>query len=275
MRLVQRALALDPGYLDADYSDTYFLRCVAIYRAPLELWPNVRRRLDAILARDDTHTAALNELGCYFLIFDHDWRAFDACHEREIAFSSGQSWHFTRAWWLRISGRLEEARKEQRLSEDPEPMDFGRFYMCSARWVHREYDSAIHVARRTLELFPGHADGYYWLAHCLVAKGDYAQGIAAIADSQAVHERQELTALLAVAHARQGNAPKPRRSSRSYSLTSDHGRTLTLTLSRGSTPRSARRNWPWTTCSRPSTIGVSNFSCRTGAACGRIGRGTG
>jgi TolB-like protein len=208
MRLVQRALALDPGYLDADYSDAYFLRCVAMDRAPVEVWPSVRRRVDAILERDDTHTDALNQLGGYLLFFDHDWRAFDACHEREIAWRSGRDWHFIRAWWLRISGRLEEARREQRLAEDPEPMDYARAFMCSSRWVHREYDAAIQVARRTLGLFPGNADGYYWLAHCLVAKGDYAQGIAAIADSQAVNERQELTALLAVAHARQGERAK-------------------------------------------------------------------
>ena len=49
MRLVQRALALDPGYVEADYSDTYFLRCVAMDRAPVELWPKVRGQLDAIL----------------------------------------------------------------------------------------------------------------------------------------------------------------------------------------------------------------------------------
>ncbi|MCZ7640254.1 MAG: hypothetical protein M5U12_31885 [Verrucomicrobia bacterium] len=208
MRLMQRALVADPGYVDADYMDVFFLRSVALDRAPAELWPNVRRRLDAVLTRDDTHTAALNELGGYFLFFERDWQAYDALHEREFALRSGRDYHMLQAFWLRISGRVEEARKEQRLSEDPEPMDFARFAMCSSRWAQREYESCIQVARRTLELFPGHADGYYWLAHCLVAKGDYAQGIAAIAESQAVQERQELTALLAVAHARQGERTK-------------------------------------------------------------------
>ena len=70
MRLVQPALALDPGYVEADYSDVYSLRCLAMDRAPVEVWPNVRRRIDAILARDDTHTAALNQLPGYFLFFE-------------------------------------------------------------------------------------------------------------------------------------------------------------------------------------------------------------
>jgi len=48
--LAQKALALDPLYLDADAYDAYMIRNLAQDRSPVDTWPDVGKRMDAILS---------------------------------------------------------------------------------------------------------------------------------------------------------------------------------------------------------------------------------
>ena len=86
-----------------------------------------------------------------------------------------------------------------------------RYTMSSARWAVRDYDGAIRAARRTLEIYPDNKSVGFWLAACLVAKGEYVQGLAAIREAQAVSNRQELTALEATAYALMGRKDEARK----------------------------------------------------------------
>lgn len=211
MQLAQKALSVDRNYLDADHFDAYMLRNLAQDRAPVEIYPVVLRRMNDILSKDDTHAGALDQTGCAWFL-SWDWATFDSFTERLLRSVSGQQEHFFRAFLLRERGRFREARIEQELTEHPEPTDTDiRFFMASSRWVERHYDEGVAVARRTLELYPDHAEGYFWLAHCLVAKGDYEQGIPAIQKAQEVWEKQELIALLGFAYARMNQTEEARK----------------------------------------------------------------
>jgi tetratricopeptide (TPR) repeat protein len=59
-------------------------------------------------------------------------------------------------------------------------------------------------------MYPGNAEGYQWLAHCLVANSNYVEGIEATYKAQEDWEKQEITALRAVAFAQMGQAEKAR-----------------------------------------------------------------
>jgi tetratricopeptide (TPR) repeat protein len=211
MRLTQRALRLDPLYVDADYCDMYMLRNVAQERLPAEAWPGIAQHCDRILNRDDTHARTLDQRSGYALIYQGDWQAFDALSDRCVQALSGSARHFFTGFFLRINGHFDEARIEQARSEDPEPTDLdSRYFMTASRWADHRYDEGIRAARRSLELHPRAFDVYLSLAHCQVAKGDYPEGLETIRAAQAIWNRQELTALLGFAYARMGQAAEAR-----------------------------------------------------------------
>ncbi len=210
-RLTQRALRLDPLYVDADYFDMYMLRNLAQERLPAEVWPSIAQRTDKILSQDDTHAQTLDQRSGHALAYQGDWEAFDALSDRCLQALSGTARHFYTGFYLRINGHFAEARIEQASSEDPEPTDLdSRYFMTASRWADRRYDEGIQVARRTLEMHPNAFDAYLCLAHCRVAKGDYSEGIETIRAAQAIWNRQELTALLGFAYARMGQPTKAR-----------------------------------------------------------------
>jgi len=210
-RLSQKALRLDPLYVDADYSDMYMLRNVAQERLPAEVWPSIAQHCDRILNRDDTHARTLDQRSGYALIYQGDWQAFDALSDRCVQALSGSARHFFTGFYLRINGHFDEARIEQARSEDPEPTDLdSRYFMTASRWADHRYDEGIRAARRSLELHPRAFDVYLSLAHCQVAKGDYTEGLETIRAAQAIWNRQELTALLGCAYAKMGQADKAR-----------------------------------------------------------------
>lgn len=212
MGLLQRALALDPGYLDADQFDAYCFRFTVQVRAPSEIWPAFARRMDAILARDDTHVGALEHRGGCALILRHDWDESEQFIARELQFTTGPFLHVVRGFWLRMRGRPQEGMTEQLKAEEPEPVDgILRYTMSSARWAVRDYDGAIRAAQRTLELYPDNKSVGFWVAVCLVAKGEYARGLEAIRQAQAFGKRQELTALEGSAHALMGRNDEARK----------------------------------------------------------------
>jgi len=208
-KLAQKAMKLDGRHLDADFYDLYMLRNLAQDRAPSDVWSDVQRGMLSILAEDDTYDAALDQLGGYVLFQERDWDRADELFERRLLYLSGLWQDWLRAYYYRIHGWTNEARFYQERSEHPEPANIDqRFFMTSSRWVERRYAEGAQVARRTLELYPGHAEGYFWLAHCLVANGDYTEGIEATFKAQEAWKKQEMTALRAVAHAKMGQPQK-------------------------------------------------------------------
>ncbi len=180
-------------------------------RAAHEVWPAVYRGMSSVLERDDTQPWALDQLGGYWLFYKRDWTAAYEISTRQFQFRTGQSKFFMQAFVYRLYGWFEEARKAQKMAEDPEPTGADiRYHTTASRWAERRYAEGAQLARRTLELNPGHAMGYYWLAHCLVADGEFGAGLEAIEKAQADSTRQEMTALKGYAYARMGQPEKAR-----------------------------------------------------------------
>jgi serine/threonine protein kinase/tetratricopeptide (TPR) repeat protein len=210
--LTQKALDLDPRYLGADGLDLYVVRNLALLdRAPSEAWSDVRRRGLQILSQDDTDANAWRLLGFYYLCNRRDWETADDFFNRQDRFNSEQIGHCVRACWYRAHGWFDEARVEQDQFEHVEPRFIDeRCMMAGARWCEGRYAEGVRVARRTVELCPGAADAYGCLAGCLIANGDYVEGIEATHKAQEVSMKQDMTALRGFAYARMGQPEKAR-----------------------------------------------------------------
>jgi tetratricopeptide (TPR) repeat protein len=210
-KLAQRAVDLDGRYLDAEFLDAYMVRCLDQDRAPSAVWPILQRLMLGLLGQDDTYAPALDQMGGIELFLRRDWEAGYVFWSRGLLYQPERERHFFRAFYARMHGWKTEARVEQERFEQPEPTDCDRrFFMASSRWVERRYTEGVQVAQRTLELYPGHAEGYFWLAHCLVANSNYLEGIEATVKAQEVWKKQEMTALRAVAYAKMGQPEKAR-----------------------------------------------------------------
>jgi len=209
--LAQKAMELDPRYLDADFWDAYMLRKFAQDRAPSDVWLDLRRRMASILDQDDTYAEALGQMGTYALCCERDWDGSYALNRRADLHRPKQYALYSRAVWYGFYGWFDKARVCQEQAERPEPTHINqRRAMACTRWADRRYAEGAQMARRTLELYPGHAEGYLWLAHCLVANGDYAEGIEATRKAQEVWKKQEMTALRAFAYTRMGQPENAR-----------------------------------------------------------------
>ncbi len=209
--LAQKAAEVDPLYLDAEVMMIYQIRNLSQDRSPVEVWPAVYIRSIKVLEKDDTLPGALDLLAGYLLLYKRDWIGGLEPYARELQSLSGCDRLFLRAFGYRTHGWFEEARIAQQKSEHPEPRGADqRFFMASSRWVERRYVEGVQIARRTLELYPAHAEGYFWLAHCLVANGEFEAGQEAIQKAQEVWKKQEMTALKGYAYARMGQSDKAR-----------------------------------------------------------------
>jgi len=213
MGLAHNAYKLDPRYLDARSHFMYMLRNEAQERYTPAAWGQIKDYADGILSLDDTHALALETRAGVSLILDQNWLDFEGFRDRTLAAHPDHLRPIYRALYLRIGGCWEEAWEEQQRAEDPLPeLPDYRWLMASARWAHGDYGGAIHWARHWLQTNPDFYDFHVVLAQSLVADGRCEEGIAAILNAQKIHrsQRQELTALLACAHARLGQTAKAR-----------------------------------------------------------------
>ena len=173
----------------------------------MQLWPDLHRRLTAILDQDDTHAGALDQMGGSTVFYLRDWAAADSFIIRMLQSSSEQNRLWLRAFYCRLHGWSNEARIYQEKSEHPEPANPLQWYlMVCSRWVERHYDEGIIINGRAMEKFPVGADNYLLFARCSVAKGDFLEGIQAIQKAQEYEKKQELIALRGYAYARMGQA---------------------------------------------------------------------
>lgn len=209
--LAQRALELDPGFLEADFLDVVIHRDLAWSKAPREQWPNVRARALRLLEQDESHAGALGQMGHYLLSFARDWDALPGNVGRELAATDPARRDLVAAKWFRTFGWLEEARVRQEQGERAGATDWvSLFHQAAARRVERRPAEAVAVARRLVALHPGVGWGSLALAHSLVAAGDFEAALAAIQPVAGTLQELELQALRAYALARLGRAPEAR-----------------------------------------------------------------
>ena len=113
--------------------------------------------------------------------FYYDWNWKQAEQEFQRAIELNPSYATTRQWYshyLRAMGRLPEALQEAEQAQLSDPLSLSINTTLAARYRDlREYDQAIEVLRRTLELDPNFAHGHELLASVYEQQGDLRAAI--------------------------------------------------------------------------------------------------
>ena len=119
------------------------------------------------------------ELGLIEFYYDWNWKQAEQEFQRAIELNP--SYATTRQWYshyLRAMGRLPEALQEAEQAQLSDPLSLSINTTLAARYRDlREYDQAIEVLRRTLELDPNFAHGHELLASVYEQQGDLRAAI--------------------------------------------------------------------------------------------------
>lgn len=211
MSCAQKALRLDPLYVDAMCLDQYMLRNVAMKRNPWEVWPDIKRRSELMLSLDDSHVGALLQLCSAQMVYDHDWAACSRTHAWLKRNCSAVKGAVLAAQLARAFGQFDKARAEEQVFEASGLTESWEFILAVyARWVDRQYDQALALLREGRQRYPENADLALYYVNCLIAKGEYSEAIATIENTPSIRVEVEMVAALACAHARLGQTAKAR-----------------------------------------------------------------
>ena len=131
------------------------------------------------LELDPTSAEGHAELGLIEFYYDWNWKQAEQEFQRAIELNP--SYATTHQWYshyLRAMGRLPEALQEAKQAQQSDPFSLSINTTLAARYRDlRQYDQAIEVVHRTLEMDPNFAPGHELLASVYEQKGDLRSAI--------------------------------------------------------------------------------------------------
>ncbi len=139
-----------------------------------------RAAVNRALELDPSSVEGHAEMGLIAFYYDWNWKRAE--QEFQRALKLNPSYATTHQWYshyLRAMGRLPEALQQAQLGQQSDPLSLSINTTLGARYRDlRQYDQAIAVERRTLELNPGFAAGHRILASVYEQQGDLQSAIA-------------------------------------------------------------------------------------------------
>ena len=177
LRYLDEALAKQPDYAEAvaGKAQMYAMKSVVGYASSRELMPKAKRLALRALALDEGVAEAQMALGVVLHHCDWDWPGAEREYRRAIEISPGLSDpHFHLAILLAQMGRSDEAisRAEQAVYKDPLGNHVNQT-LAQVLILARQFAAAVDQARRTLDMNPTFAGGYWQLAAANVCLGEY------------------------------------------------------------------------------------------------------
>jgi serine/threonine protein kinase len=203
LRQYNEALQLDPDYFGALAGKAQLLRNLAADRAPDDIWPEIKACGERMLQIDPT-----SSMGQYFLwatkfLFEWDWEGAEEIFQERRA--RHLDWPVMVAVYLRMVGRLDEARVEQEKVKGLDQRNVVvRQHTTSAAFVERDYRKTIELAREFQAVFPGSGYGWDWLFHAYYHLGQFEQALETIRQRRKVFDEPLSMALEACALAKMG-----------------------------------------------------------------------
>ncbi len=209
----QQAIADDPNYAIAyvGLADAY--KSLALPDAmqealpPHAAFPKAREAVTRALEVDDQLAEAHASLAHLKYLYDRDWygaeREFRRAIELNPNYASAHQWYAYQLLWM---GRLAEARDEIERAKDLDPLsltiDGTLALVLSSR---HQYDEAIELCRKPLEVAPDFAFAHYRLGQIYEFKGAYTEAIPELEKAMTLSGGSpRATAELSFAYARNG-----------------------------------------------------------------------
>lgn len=180
----QQAISRDPLYATAytGIADSYMSLGYFGYLPPHEVFPKAKAAAERALQIDGTLAEAHASLGWIKTVYGWDWKGAEESFQRGLSlnpqYASGHEWH---SLYLTMIGRFDEAIAEAKRAQELDPLSLiinsvagVVFYMA------RRYDDGIDLLNNTIEMDPGFALSYWFLAGNLLERGRWDEAIAAL-----------------------------------------------------------------------------------------------
>ncbi|HUH32375.1 MAG TPA: tetratricopeptide repeat protein, partial [Daejeonella sp.] len=182
IRLFEKALEKDPDYALAwtGLADTYSLMGEYTNISRRDLHPKQMAAVNRALEIDPDLGEAHISLATSLMLNDWDWvnseKEFKVGLDLNPNYATGRHWY---AEWLLFTGNLSEAVNEISKAVDLDPVSPG---ILKDKGIHlyytRQYEPAIEVGLKTVDLYPDFAPTYRLLSLCYQAKGMIEEAIA-------------------------------------------------------------------------------------------------
>lgn len=176
----QDAIAKDPAFAAAYAGLAGSYSLLGSNALPPEVArERARAAASKALELDPTSAEGHGELGLIEFYYDWNWKRAEQEFQRAIELNP--SYATTHQWYshyLRAMGRLPEALEEAKQAQQSDPLSLSINTTLAARYRDlRQYDQAIEVLQRTLELDPNFAHGHELLASVYEQQGDLRSAI--------------------------------------------------------------------------------------------------
>ena len=182
IRFFEKALEKDPNYALAwaGLADTYSLMGEYTNISRRELFPKQVAAVNKALEIDDRLAEAHISLAISLMLNEWDWvnseKEFKIGIELNANYATGRHWY---AEWLLYNGNIDEAFREISLAVELDPISQG---ILKDKGIHfyytRQYDEAIEIAIKTLELDAKFTPVYRLLSLAYQGKGMFNKAIA-------------------------------------------------------------------------------------------------
>jgi TolB-like protein/DNA-binding winged helix-turn-helix (wHTH) protein/cytochrome c-type biogenesis protein CcmH/NrfG len=175
----QRAIEKDPNFALAYVGVAeYYLHLNSSGKLSAEeAFSKVKPPMMKALELDDTLAEAHNTLAEIKYQYEYDWAGAEQEFRKTLALDpNGARAHLAYGWYLMTAGRFDEALPEMEKARDLDPRSLiyntaiGRLY-----YFMRQYDAAIQILKRNLEVAPNSAGDHFALLNAYVQKGMFAE----------------------------------------------------------------------------------------------------
>ncbi len=182
IRYFERAIEKDPGYALAwaGIADSYSLLGEYGNISRKDVYPKARAAANKALQIDDQLAEVHTSLASLFMLNAWDWDNSEKEFKRAIAlnpnYATAHHWY---SQWLMCMGRTEESLRTiaRAVELDPISQAIVKDYGLAYYYTH-QYDKALELAKRTLDLDPNYAGGYRLLSLAYQGKRMFDEAIA-------------------------------------------------------------------------------------------------
>ena len=177
-----KAIEKDPRYAlaYAGLADSYALMGRYSYVSPMEAYPKGVQAAEKALEIDKTLGEAHTSLAFIKRYYNFDWTAAEREYKLAIEFSPNYATaHHWYALYLSVLERHDEALAEIKRAVELDPLSL--IINTNVAWVHyfaRDYDRAIEIFKKTLEMDPNYALAHMRLGLAYLEKKSFGEVIA-------------------------------------------------------------------------------------------------
>jgi serine/threonine protein kinase/Tfp pilus assembly protein PilF len=181
IRYFEEAIKRDPGYAVAwaGIADSYTLLGEFGNISRKELYPKAKEAINKALAIDDGLAEVHTSLASILMFSEWDWA--NAEKEFKLALELNPNYATAHHWfsqWFLNMGRLEESLRMISRAAELDPVSQAILKdQGLTLYYNRQYDEAIALAVKTLELDPNYAAAHRLLSLAYQAKGMFAEAI--------------------------------------------------------------------------------------------------